>query len=174
MEDWYLVPEAVLSYYKDNLETLLSALKAAKMLEETGICHLRDLNGLDKLIQGLEMDEDAESSRLAGVLEDINGCVKEAVAWANAELKRRIESSSVTLAGMDILQALGRGEGVRDLFQEQMSGIFRDVLKDAKARATSELKLSGTDAFGWTTSSAQSSSTLWSWTDRRFKASSRS
>ena len=146
MEDWYLVPEAVLSYYKDNFETLLSALKAAKMLEETGICHLRDLNGLDKLIQGLEMDDDSESSRLAGVLGNINGCVKEAVAWANAELKRRIESSSVTLAGMDILQALGRGEGVRNLFEEQMSGIFRDVLKDAKARATSELKLSGTDA----------------------------
>ena len=146
VEDWYLVPEAILGYYKDNLEILLSALKAAKMLEETGICQLKDLNGLDKMIQGLEMDEDAESLRLAGVLEDINGCVKEAVAWANAELKRRIESSSVTLAGMDILQALGRGEGVRDLFQEQMSGIFRDVLKDAKARATSELKLSGTDA----------------------------
>ena len=146
MEDWYLVPEAILGYYKDNLETLLSALKAAKMLEETGISHLNELDGLDKLIHGLEMDEDAESLRLAGVLEDINGCVKEAVAWANAELKGRIESSSVTLAGMDILQALGRGEGVRDLFQEQMSGIFRDVLKDAKARATSELTLSGTDA----------------------------
>ncbi len=145
-EDWYLVPEAVLGYYKDNLETLLSALKAAKMLEETGICPQKELDGLDKLIQGLEMGEDAESLRLEGVLEDINGCVKEAVAWANAELKRRIESSSVTLAGMDILQALGRGEGVRDLFQEQMSGIFRDVLKDAKARATSKLKLSGTDA----------------------------
>lgn len=146
MEDWYLVPEAVLSYYKDNLDTLLSALKVAKMLEDTGICHLKELDGLDKLIRSLEMDEDSESSRLAGVLEDINGCVKEAVAWANAELKRRIESSSVTLAGMDLLQALSRGEGVRDLFQEQMSGIFRDVLRDAKARATSGLNLSGTDA----------------------------
>lgn len=146
MEDWYLVPEAVLSYYMDNLDTLLSALKAAKMLEDTGICHLKELDGLDKLIRSLQMDEDSESSRLAGVLEDINGCVKEAVAWANAELKRRIESSSVTLAGMDLLQALSRGEGVRDLFQEQMSGIFRDVLRDAKARATSGLNLSGTDA----------------------------
>lgn len=146
LEDWYLVPEAILGYYKDNLETLRSALKAAKMLEETGICRLGEQGGLDKLILGLEMDEDAEALRLAGVLDDINGCVKEAADWANSELKRRIESSSVTLAGMDILQALGRGEGVRDLFQEQMSGIFRDVLKDAKARATSELKLSGTDA----------------------------
>lgn len=146
IEDWYLVPEAILGYYKDNKETIQSALKAAKMLEEAGICRLKELGGLDKLIHGLEMDEDAEALRLARVLEDINGCVKDAIAWANAELKRRIESSSVTLAGMDILQALGRGEGVRDLFQEQMSGIFRDLLKDAKARATSELNLSGTDA----------------------------
>lgn len=145
-EDWYLVPEAILGYYKDNAETIQSALEAVKMLEEVGICRHNELGGLDKLIHGLEMDEDAEALRLARVLEDINGCIKDAIAWANAELKRRIESSSVTLAGMDILQALGRGEGVRDLFQEQMSGIFRDLLKDAKARATSELKLPGTDA----------------------------
>lgn len=145
-EDWYLVPEAILGYYKDNAETIQSALEAVKMLEEVGICRHNELGGLDKLIHGLEMDEDAEALRLARVLEDINGCIKDAIAWANAELKRRIESSSVTLAGMDILQALGRGEGVRDLFQEQMSGIFRDLLKDAKARATSELNLSGTDA----------------------------
>lgn len=146
LEDWYLIPEAILGYYRDNLDILLSALKAERMLEKAGICHIEELDDLDKLIQGLELDADAESLRLAGVLGNINGCVKEAVAWANAELKRRIESSSVTLAGMDILQALGKGEGVRDLFQEQMSGIFHDVLKDARARATSELKLSGTDA----------------------------
>ena len=146
LEYWYLVPEAVLSYYKDNLEILLYSLKAAKMLDEVGICRFNELEELQNLIHGLEKDDDAESVRLVGVLGEINACVKEAVAWVNTELKRRIESSSVTLSGVDVLVALGRGEGARDLFEDQMSGIFQDVLKEAKSMAACKLKLSGTDA----------------------------
>jgi DNA mismatch repair protein MutS2 len=146
LEDWYLVPEAVLNYYKDNLEILLSAIKAAKMLDDDGICCFNELIGLQNLIQDLEKDDDAESVRLAGVLGEINACVKKAVAWANVELKRRIESSSVTLAGVDVLAILGGGEGARDLFEDKMSGIFRDVLKEAKSMAACKLNLSGTEA----------------------------
>jgi DNA mismatch repair protein MutS2 len=146
MEDWYLVPEAVLGYYKDNLDILLSALEAARMLQDAGIRSFDGLEEIQKLIQRLSSSGDAESARLAGVLENMSRCINEAADWANNELKRRIESSQVTLAGMDILQALGRGEGIRDLFEVQMSGIFRDVLKEAKERATSGLDLSKTDA----------------------------
>lgn len=146
IEDWYLVPEAVLGYYKDNLETLRSAVQAAKVLQDVKVCRFEGLESLRDLIQNLENDGDAETSRLAGVIEKITGCVNEAVSLANEELKHRIMSSSVTLAGMDVLQALGRGEGVKDLFEEQMSVIFRDVIKDARTRAASELKLSGIDA----------------------------
>ena len=71
LEDWYLVPEAVLNYYKDNLEILLSSLKAAKMLDEVGICRFNELEELQNLIQGLEKDDDAESVRLVGVLGEI-------------------------------------------------------------------------------------------------------
>jgi DNA mismatch repair protein MutS2 len=146
LEDWYLVPEAILGYYKDNLEILISAAQAAKILQEAGICRFDSLNGIQELIQRLGTNDDAESVQLLRVLEGMNRCINEAASWANAELKRKIESSSVTLDGMDILQALGRGEGVRDLFEVQMSGIFRSVLKDARARAASGLGISGTDA----------------------------
>lgn len=146
-EDWYLVPEAVLGYYRDNLEILLSSAKAARMLQDAGICNFDGLDGLQKLIQRLgKSEEDSESMRLAGVIERINGCTNEANSWANNELKHRIESSQVTLGGMDLLQALGRDEGVKDLFLIQMSGIFRDVQKEAKARAASNLGLLGSDA----------------------------
>lgn len=146
LEDWYLVPEAILGYYNDNLDILLSAIKAARILEDAGICSFDGLSEIQKLIQRLSTDDDSESLRLSTVLENINNCINEAVSFANAELKRKIESSSVTLAGMDVLQALGRGEGFRDLFEVQMSGIFRSVLHDARAKASSALGLCGADA----------------------------
>jgi DNA mismatch repair protein MutS2 len=83
MEDWYLVPEAVLGYYKDNLETLRSAVQAAKILQDLSVCRFDGLEGLQDLIQNLEEDGDEESSRLAGVIEKITGCVNEAVSLAN-------------------------------------------------------------------------------------------
>ncbi len=146
LEDWYLVPEAILGFYKDNLDILLSATKAATMLQDVGICRFEGLNEIQRLIQRLCTDDDAESVRLLCVLESLNSCVNEGASWANAELKCKIESSSVTLAGMDVLQALGRGEGFRDLFEVQMSGIFRRVLNDARDRAASALGLSGSEA----------------------------
>ncbi len=126
--DWYLVPEAILGYYKYNLEILLSATKAAKELQDAGICIFEGLNDILMIVQKLGTDDDAESLRLSSVLKNIDNRINEAASWANAELKRKIQSSSITLAGVDVLQALGKGEGFRDLFEVQMSGIFRTVL----------------------------------------------
>ena len=55
-----------------------------------------------------------------------------------------------------------------------MSGIFQDVLKEAKSMAACKLKLSGTDAVRLDDISVQRSSTPLSWTDRHFRALSRS
>jgi DNA mismatch repair protein MutS2 len=144
--DWYLVPEAILGYYKYNLDILLSATKAAKELQDAGICIFEGLNDILMIVQKLGTDDDAESLRLSSVLKNIDNRINEAASWANAELKRKIQSSSITLAGVDVLQALGKGEGFRDLFEVQMSGIFRTVLNDARTRAASALGLSGADA----------------------------
>ena len=38
LEEWYLVPEAVLGFYKDNLETLLSAVELARRLKAAKVC----------------------------------------------------------------------------------------------------------------------------------------
>jgi len=67
-------------------------------------------------------------------------------AWANDELKRRIENSSLTLGGSDLLSAMSRGEGVRELIESQMRGVYAEVLAAARARAASELDLVGVEA----------------------------
>ncbi|MGC9515713.1 MutS-related protein [Methanocrinis sp.] len=144
-EDWYLVPELVLHRYLENQEILDSILGAAKILETRQVA---SFDGLEDLIRGLSElkdDDEPEVRRLDRIIAELEGRVKEAVAWANAELKKRIESCSVTLAGDDLLSALGRAEDLRDLFESRMGGTFADVLKEARDRASSGLDLKGAE-----------------------------
>jgi DNA mismatch repair protein MutS2 len=144
-EDWYLVPERVLQRYHENQEVLDSIIKAAKILESADVA---SFEGLEELAGGLSKigtDDDPEVQRLDRIIAELEGRVEEAVAWANAELKRRIERSSVTLAGDDLLSALGRGGDLRDVFKSRMGETFAEVLKEARHRATSDLDLVGAE-----------------------------
>jgi DNA mismatch repair protein MutS2 len=146
LDEWYLVPESVLSYYSENLETLQSAVEASRLLQDQGLDAFEGLEELECLMKQLLASKDAESLRLKSQIDSLARCASEAADWANMELKKRIEASSITLAGVDLLQALGRGEGVRDIFEVQMRGTFQQVLKEAKAMAASNLALSGSDS----------------------------
>jgi len=146
LEEWYLVPEAVLGFYKDNLEILAAATEAARRLQAAGACRFVGLDELEELISRLGKGEDSEAKRLSHLLLRLGGCVAEAAAWANEELKTKIEKSSITLEGTDLLQLMSRGEGVRELFEIQMKGVFQDVLKEARAKAACELKMAGPEA----------------------------
>ena len=146
LDDWYLVPEAILSYYKDNLEIITSAIEGALILQEAEIYSFNGLSDLQKLIGRLRQSEDIESDLLNRQLAGLKGSIKDAASWANSELKRRIEASSVTLDGGDILQVLSRGEDARDIFELQLKGVFQGVLKEAKERVATELGLAATDA----------------------------
>jgi DNA mismatch repair protein MutS2 len=146
LEDWYLVPESILGYYRDNLETIASAIRAAGLLQDV---KLRSFDGLDDLrdmVERLGRNDDVEENLLRKQLSELRGCVNDAASYFNSELKRRIESSSITLAGGDILQVLRRGEGAREIFEMQLQGIFQGILKEAKARAADLLELKGPDA----------------------------
>lgn len=141
LEDWYLAPEAILGFYQENLETLVSALALAKLLQKAGIYQLSVSEDLQELIHRLGKDGDPEQERLKNLLSSLGRSANEAVAWANAELKKRIEASSLTLEGADLLSVVSRGEGARELLQMQMRGLFQEVAKEAKSRAASELQL---------------------------------
>ena len=144
-EDWYLVPERVLHRYQENQDILDSILGAAKILEASRAASFK---GLEELLSGLsklEADDDTEVLRLDRVIGELEGRVEGAVAWGNAELKRRIESSSVTLAGDDLLSALGKSCDLREVFKSRMGETFADVLKEARDRASSDLELVGAE-----------------------------
>lgn len=145
LDDWYLVPEVVLGFYRDNLETLCAAVDVARLLNEAGLSNLSELDGIDSLISDLGKDEDAEVEALSRLLSTLSRSVTEIISWANARLKERIESCTVTLGGSDLLQVMSRGEGAKELFEIQMRGVFKEVLAEAKARAASDLQLTGPD-----------------------------
>ncbi len=145
LDDWYLVPEAVLGFYRDNSETLCAAVGASRLLQEAGLSAFPELDGLERLIFDLGKDEDAEAKDLSRLLSTLSRSVTEVISWANARLKERIESCTVTLGGSDLLQVVSRGEGAKELFEIQMKGVFQEVLAEAKARAASDLQLTGPD-----------------------------
>ncbi|MBP7071648.1 MAG: DNA mismatch repair protein MutS [Methanothrix sp.] len=146
LEDWYLVPEAVLGYYKENLESLLAAARAAELLRDGGIAGFSDWGALEGLLFRLEEVGDVEEDRLKRLGDNIAPAVERAEAWANEELRQRIEKSSLTLGGSDLLLAMRAGDGVRELLQAQMRGIFKEVVKQALARAAAELELAGSES----------------------------
>jgi DNA mismatch repair protein MutS2 len=145
LEEWYLVPEAVLRFYKENLETLLAAVEASSRLNSAGLTDFREWQDFAKLICKLNESGDGEGERLARLSARLGGCVSEAVSFANEELKRKIEKSSLTLGGTDLLLVMSRGEGIRELFEMQMKGVFQEVLREAKLRAARDLELVGSE-----------------------------
>ena len=121
-------------------------LEAAQKIESAGLAHFAGLDDLHKRMLLLDQGGDGEAKRLSQLSSRLSPCIKEVASWANDELKKRIESSSITLGGMDLLQVMSRGEGIKDLFEMQMKGAFQEVLKEAKARAARELELAGSEA----------------------------
>lgn len=141
LEDWYLAPEAILGFYQENLETLVSALALTELLQKAGIDQFSVSEDLQELIHRLGKRGDLEQERLKGLLAGLGSSVNEAASWANAELKKRIEASSLTLEGADLLSVMSREEGARELLELQMRGLFQEVQREAKSRAASELQL---------------------------------
>ncbi|HOT06464.1 MAG: DNA-binding protein MutS2 [Methanosaeta sp. PtaB.Bin039] len=143
-EVWYLVPEAILAYFQENLGIIRAALSAAEILEQAGIEEFPGLQGTSALMADLEMGEDQEACRLHDLSQQLAPAVEEAFSWANGEIRRQIEASSVTLGGKELLLALGRG--VSEVLGVQMRGIYQRVLRDAAARALDRLDLRGGEA----------------------------
>jgi len=145
LDDWYLAPESVLGFFKENLEALLAALEAARRIEGVGIEGFSGFHALEEHIAGLGEDSDSEMLRLSLLASRLGSCLDETVSRANEDLRMKIERSSLTLGGADLLAVMSSGEGIRELFQMQMKGVFQEILREAKSRSARELKLAGAE-----------------------------
>ncbi|HPT18497.1 MAG TPA: DNA mismatch repair protein MutS [Methanothrix sp.] len=152
LEEWYLVPEAALAFFNENLESLTAAAGAARLIAGAGIEGCGGSFGqegwqeLEALLKRLKGGSDREVERLGRIAGRLAACAGDAAAWANEELKGRIEKSSLTLGGSDLLMAMSRGEAVRELIEARMRGVYAEVLAAARGRAVAELELEGAEA----------------------------
>jgi len=150
LEDWYLIPESLLSYYQDNLETIRAALEASRLIRDReALPEMHsgpDLQALQSALGRMEKPADPESLRLARLLSALRPSLNQTISWANSELKSRIASSSVTLAGEDLLAAMSRNEDLREVFEIQLKAVFQEVLKEAKSRAADCLEMTGPES----------------------------
>ncbi|MDF0592894.1 DNA mismatch repair protein MutS [Methanotrichaceae archaeon M04Ac] len=144
-EDWYLVPERVLRRYQENGPILEAMVEAAEVLAESKVASFEGLDDLSERLARLKVDEDPELLRLDRIIAEAEGRVAEAVGWGNAELKKRMERFSLTLAGDDLLSALGRGGDLRDVFKSRMGETFNEVLKEARDMASTDLEMKGAE-----------------------------
>lgn len=147
LEIWYIAPEAILNFYTENRDALEAALELAAMLEERGIERFEGLDKLRVALRRLFDNTDPTSiSRIDDILRRLPASIDSALAQANTELRHRIEASSVTLGGPDLLRALGREDWIKDVFEMQMQGIFKSVISDARMRIAADLSLRGGEA----------------------------
>ncbi len=115
-------------------------------LQQAELARFPELKEYCDLISLLGRDDDAEVERLSRLLSALGPSIAEVGSWANARLKERIESSTITLGGSDLLQFVSRGEGAKELFEVQIRGTFQEVLSEARAKASSGLQLTGPDS----------------------------
>jgi hypothetical protein len=118
----------------------------ARRLKAANVCGFEEGEKLEKLISKLNDSGDREAERLSRLAARLVSALSDAESWANEELKKKIENSSLTLGGTDLLRVMRNQEGVRELFEMQMKGVFQEVLKEAKIRAARELELAGSES----------------------------
>lgn len=145
LDIWYIAPEAVLSFYFENRDVLEAALTLAGILEDSGIERFEGLALLRGSLRSLFAD-DIESNCMEELIRGLPVSIDTALRWANMELRRRIESSSITLGGTELLQALGRENLVRDIFELQLQGLFKSVIAEARAKVVADLQLKENEA----------------------------
>ncbi len=107
--------------------------KRLQGLQAADVTDFQEWQDLEKLIVRLNESGDGEGARLARLASRLGGCVSEAASFANEELKRKIEKSSLTLGGTDLLLVMSRGEGIRELFEMQMKGRLPGGLAGGKS-----------------------------------------
>ncbi len=95
-------------------------------LRAAGVEDFEDWEDFFDLISRLSDKSDLEAERLSRLAARLERSVDQAASAANEELKRRIEQSSLTLDGTDLLQVMSRGDGIRELFEIRMKGIYQE------------------------------------------------
>ncbi|MCG7848478.1 MAG: helix-hairpin-helix domain-containing protein [ANME-2 cluster archaeon] len=147
---WQVVPETEIAFYSQNLKSITSAIQAYKLTENTGSHVYANIKSghVTRLESALDVvgdnndvrtGTDKEIDRIRSALDKLDNTIKTSEKGANVRFREFLESSTVTLSGKDLMNAVGGG--VKDLLDREMSGRYTEIVKKTVQGITDELNL---------------------------------
>lgn len=146
---WQVAPEKELSFFTKNLESIVSAVSAIRLIRQHApVCDkIKDeelerlSNGLMKLSGDADLKGglDSELDRLKSIYERLNDAVDSAEKQANREFGSLIEKSSITVKGFDLLAAI---EGsINSIFEKEIREKYSNATANALQALVAQLGL---------------------------------
>ncbi len=150
LEAWEVVPEQEIALFSGNLASITSAAQAYDLVIDTksrffSSIKRSDVSRLGTILDGLADDGgvrtgfDPDVDRIQSALEQLDGTIKSAEKTADTRFKEYLNSSTVTLTGKDLLDAIGGG--VRDLLDREMAEHYRQIIKESVLVIVKDLDL---------------------------------
>jgi DNA mismatch repair protein MutS2 len=139
LEMWQVVPETEIAFYSQNLKSITSAIQAYKLTENAGSHvfakiksgHVTRLESALDVVgdnNDIRTGTDKEMDRIWSALDRLDDTIKTAENRADLQLREFLESSTVTLSGKDLMNAVG-GD-VKDLLDREISGRYSEIMKE--------------------------------------------
>ncbi|MCD1295799.1 DNA mismatch repair protein [Methanocella sp. CWC-04] len=153
---WWLVPEVTIGFFAANKEPVESALEVIKLIRSRSgfeLCtYLNDqamaeLSGELSMITPdgeLVLGVDQELDRLKDILKRFNDVLKSVLKKANNDLSERMEKSTVTLKGSQLLGMFGEkgaDSGLKNMLEKEVNKAYAEVIGESKETIKKELSL---------------------------------
>ncbi|OPY28589.1 MAG: DNA-binding protein MutS2 [Methanocella sp. PtaU1.Bin125] len=151
---WWLVPEVTIGFFATNKEPLEAALETIRIVraESPGFCKYMDEAKTAELSSELArigpdgelaVGVDAELDRLKGILARFNVTMQAVLKQANHDLQERMEKSTVTLKGSQLLGMFGTGQdaALKNVLEKEVSKAYAEVVASAKDSLREQLAL---------------------------------
>ena len=151
---WWLVPEVTIGFFATNKEPLEAALETILIVraESPAFCKYMDETKTTELSSELArispdgdlvVGVDVELDRLKGILARFNVMLQAVLKKANSDLQERMEKSTVTLKGSQLLGMFGTGQdaGLKNMLEKEVSKAYSEVVMSAKESLKEQLSL---------------------------------
>jgi hypothetical protein len=151
---WWLVPEVTIGFFATNKEPLEAALSTIGIVRRNSsdfCAYLDDAKSAELSAElarigpdgDLALGVDAEIDRLKNVLAKFNVTIQAVLKRANADLQERMDKSTVTLKGSQLLGMFGTGQdaGLKNVLEKEVSKAYTEVVASAKESLKNELAL---------------------------------
>jgi hypothetical protein len=152
---WWLVPEVTIGFFAANKEPIEAALETIGTVRGRAgfdLCKYMDDAAIAELTLELSrigpdgelaLGVDPEIDRLKDILARFNAALQAALKKANADLHERMEKSTVTLKGSQLLGMFGAGTdgGLKNLLEKEVAKAYAAVVSEARDSLKNQLAL---------------------------------